>query len=368
MKLSAKLIALLLAVMIFTWFTTAAVGQNITLVEVNEFSTETELPKHCNHFCATEDGLFMIPDYASGNVKIYEMDRGYLKLVRSLGQKNEDQKLSEPMFCFYNKEKGNFGVLDMGHRRIYLYERDSRLDFRRVNALDCRSLGRGIRLMGNGEIMVSGYIENDDRKPYELYSVNIYNRSTKYFLPSHLKYGLENYKQFQAKYRNEPDFKVIGIAGWFDVQGDDIYYVWEGNMRILKLNFATHGQEEPQVQAFGKKTNQYITPKVSQKLIELREYQDYVSLQKEKNKMSYIRGIFASNDFLFLVFERTIKDNRTFRIQFYSLDGKFKKEAPVRKGELNHKMWFDKEGQILYSLVDQPGNPKYKIYKYKIDN
>ena len=67
--------------------------------------------------------------------------------------------------------------------------------------------------------------------------------------------------------------------------------------------------------------------------------------------MSYVRNIFASPGYVFVIYEGPDKQNKksNFRLQFYTPDGDYIIEVPVTD-KPGFKMWFDKDKSILYSL------------------
>lgn len=360
-KLSVKLMVGILS--IICWATTVFAATDVTIqhLATMKFSSEAQLPTQARDFAVTEDGVILIPDYVDGNVKLYEENGKVLKFIGKIGTKGmEKGQLSEPFFCFYDKAQGKFGVFDFGRRRIIVYDRESRTMFTPTKELYCLSLGRGIRISGSGDIVISGYTTDSGKNPHDLYSVRLADEEKSFLMPSYLKYGLNSFQEYKSEYRDKLDLRTIGTAGWFDVQGDTIYYIWEGDLRIIKLNIT--GKSEPVF--FGHKTVHYVKPHASGKMLEKKRNQDFKSLHDEKKKMSYIRGIFATNDHVFVTYQRSVSLKPHYRLQAYTVDGQFLKDVPI-PGKPDFKMWLDKERYILYSFTNKSGQD-FSISKFKI--
>ncbi len=79
--------------------------------------------------------------------------------------------------------------------------------------------------------------------------------------------------------------------------------------------------------------------------------------------MSFVRNIFTNPKYVLVIYEGPNPKN--FRLQFYTLEGTFKGEVPI-PGQPNWKMWYDKNGNFLYSLSNNSDKGVYFILKYKI--
>ena len=328
-----------------------------------QFSTKFESPINTLGFCVTEDELFIIPDYTAGNIKIYEKVGEFLGLVRIIGQKGYGHtEFAKPSFCFYNKIESKFGIMDFGTRKISIYDRIGRTAFGKIQEVHCWRGASDFQLLGN-KLLISGYALDQNGAPYDLYYIDLNNDKRNFLLPSYYKYGLKSFKEYKSKYK-ESEIPSIGIRGWLDVYGDDVYFAWEGDLRIIKLNIKTRD-----LIFFGKKTSHYVKPFASEKLIKGHRVGDINLTLGERAKMSYIRNIFAIPKYVLVIYEGPVKKDKetNFRLQLYSLNGDFLKDLPI-PGKPDHKMWFDKEKKILYSLsTGKPTEqPRYSILKYKI--
>jgi hypothetical protein len=341
-------------------------SSSVKLIERIGLSQEPEPILKTKAFCLTDDGIFIIPDYQAGNVKVYEKNGGTLEWVNTIGRKGYGPgEFSRPSFCFYNKTENKFAVMDTGTRKIFIYYRNGRIDFERIGEFFCRRLGDDIQLQGN-RLFISGYLPDPDGNPYDFYYIDLTNNQTTFLLPSYLKYGLNSSREYENQFRKERGIPAVGINGWFDIYRDDAYFVWEGNLKIIKLNIVSR---EINRNPFGTQPPHYIKPYASQELIDSRRKRNLKLHLSEKAKMSYVRSIFVNSSYVLVIYEGPNNQGNasSFRVQFYTLDGDFIKEAPL-PGQPDRRMWLDKDKHILYSLSGKSSNQgkRYYFIKYEV--
>lgn len=335
MKMRAtEILGILLTFLLFL-NTQSGFGFTIKLQKKIKLSQEKTLLQKAMAFCVTEDELFMITDSKSGDIKIYD---GNGQLVNILGRKGFGPgEFGEPSFCFYNKGERKFGVFDYRIRKIFIYNRTGRTEFKRVREVYCLALGYDIQLKGN-KLLISGYKPDPNKNPYDLYYVDLTNNQITFLLPSYYKYGLKSLHEYETQYRRKPDIKVIGANGWFDVQSDCLYFVWEGDLKIIKINIKSGKRS-----FFGKKSSHYTKPFASKRLLEAYRMRDINIMQNERSKMSFVTDIFASRKYTLLIYERPVKQDKklNFKLQIYTLDGNFLEELDIPDNP-GYKMCFDK--------------------------
>jgi len=357
-------LGLILFIIFILFNTTTVCGFDIKLIKKIPLAQETDFLENVWDFCVTGDYLFLVPDYKAGNVKIFA-ENG--KLVKVLGRKGfGPEELVKPAYCFYNKEKGKFGLFDFGTRKIFIYTRIGKTGFKRVKEIYCLAGTTGTQLKDN-KLLVSGYKSGLNRTCYDFYYVDLTNDQTTFLLPSYYKYGLTSWHQFKTQYINNPGIKAIGIAAWFDIGGDDVYFVWEGDLRIIKLNI-TSGK----IDFFGKKPSHYIKPFASKRLLEAYRTGDIKIIESERDKMSYIKNVFATSKYVLVVYQGPIKpgSQSNCRMQFYTFDGNYLADIPI-PGNPGSRLCFDKDKDILYSLsseVDEELIERYFVLEYKVAN
>jgi hypothetical protein len=353
---------LILVVIFILFYTKFLPGYNIKLIKKIPLAQENSLLENVWDFCVTGDHFFLVPDYKAGNVKIFAQNG---TLVKILGRKGFGPgELVKPAYCFYNKEKGKFGVFDFGTRKIFIYTRIGKTGFKRVKEIYCLAGATGIQLKDN-KLLVSGYKSGVNRTHYDFYYVDLTNDQTTFLLPSYYKYGLNSWHQFKTQYIIKPDIKAIGIGAWFDIDGDDAYFAWEGDLKIIKINISSG-----KIDSFGKKSSHYIKPFASKRLLEARGTGNFKIIESEWDKMSYIKDIFATSKYVLVVYKGPVKpgSQSNFMMQFYTLDGNWLAEIPI-PGNPGSRMCFDKDRDILYSLsseVDEELFEKYFVLTYKV--
>jgi len=371
MKLLTR-VFILLVVFIFTINMGLAFGENIDFFGKTSFNPDSKQPVGARDFCITDEGLIIITDQEAGDVKIYKKDKNGLLLTKTLGGNGDGKnEFLEPTYCFCEKDR--FGLIDFKKRRIFIYNiselKDSKdsLDFKLTHTIECPPLGNDFYLTGD-KLFISGYTSDETYNSYELYCIDIKENRTSFLLPSHEKYGFDSLYEYRDEYLTKPDIRMIGLDGWFSIHGDDIFYVWEGDLRVVKLNIR-FGPGKPIT--FGYKTKNYIKPHPSKNLRKFSFNSDPVGTREERRKMSYIRDIFANEGNVFLIFESPAKYGRGSNIwlQKYTFNGVFIDEVTIPE-DPGRMFYFDRGNNFLYSLKKKANNnnKKYELLKYKINN
>jgi hypothetical protein len=379
-----KVILLMLSTILF--YTSNTFGVNLKYLEKIDFASEVELLSTPYSFCVTDDELYMIPDPEAGNIKIYGRKGTSLELVKIIGKKGFGSgELVKPTYCFYSKEENKFGVFDYVKRYIYIYDRIGGLNFELVKAIYCRALGYDARLRVN-KLLISGYLDDQNGNPYDFYYVDIgesikgdsgksYKTLTNYeptfLLPSYVKYGLNSFSQYNTEYSKKPNIKAIGVKGWFDMHGDDVYFAWEGDRRIIKLNI--NSKKWTSLRKEISQESNYKKPSASAEYVKAWRLRDFKTVREEQlSKMSLVRNIFASSHYVLVIYQGPILPGReSFWCQFFTLAGDFIKEVPILNPP-GLEMWFefDKDKNILHSLSlgkdKEKDKKRYFILKHEI--
>jgi hypothetical protein len=330
-----------------------------------DLEVERKMPSNPGSLCVTEDEFFIIPDYGAGDIKIYEKNGTSLSLKKAIGRYGYGPgELAKPACSFYDKVEGQLAVMDFGRKKILIYHRlaGNRCDFKLVKEIHCRTGAWDIKLAGK-RLFISGYITDPDKNPYDFYFIDITNDHITYLMPSHYKYGLKSFREYKKEYRNKIDIKAIGVAGWFDIHGDNVYFSWEGNLKVRKLNFVTVKIDET---PFGNKKTNYVefTKSEFKELLNAYEKRDLNLTLKLRKKRSYVKNIFTTSNHVVVIYG----GGKGNWMQFYSFDGSFVKEVEIPGQIEGARMWMDKEKQILYTLSpgSKAGSNQYFILKYAI--
>ncbi|MFC2146386.1 hypothetical protein ACFLRT_03390 [Acidobacteriota bacterium] len=340
-------------------------GFKIEFVKGIEFEEGSESEIKFRSFCVAEDGLFLIPDYQAGTIKTFDQDEmvSKLKFAKKFGIKGfGSDEFNRPAYCFYDNYSSKFVVSDIGKgsKKVFIYDRIGGTDFKRIYKIpgaDCYDM----RLGGDGnQLIVSGYVTDKDKKSYELYSINLENPKQKDFLlPSYQKYHLANDEEYQIEYFEKRTLPAKGIRAFIDVYGDDVYFVWEAKFKIIKINLKTKDEI-----IFGQATKDYKEPSASAELVKAHRDRDYTRVWQERRNMSFVRDIFATSWYIFVVFDGPGQGN--FRMQVYTPEGEFLDEMKIPKSHPYREMWLDKQSYTLYSLSRTGNNDKPQILIYKV--
>ncbi|HLP44375.1 MAG TPA: hypothetical protein VK469_00405 [Candidatus Kapabacteria bacterium] len=362
MKSKVKRMALLLAAFFILFNTWPVFGVQVRLDQKIEFSAADGLtPLKTQGFCLTEDELFITPNQAKGRIEISEINGSRLELINVIGRKGFE--FLEPTFCCYNQKEGRLAVLDFGKRKILTYDRLGRNEFKRTSEIPCLRLATDIQLMGEKEaerLLIAGYMTDENGNPFDLYEISADGQITP-ILSSFEKYGLKSNEEYEIEYRQKPNIKAKGINSCFDVQGDDVYFAWEANYKIIKLNLKSR-----QVSYFGQKPRNYVEP-AADKLVEAFQKRNNEMMKTARESMSYIAKVFTTDVFVLVIFAGPFNQANGFNytLQLYDLNGKYLGETAV-PGQPEDRMHFDKGRKILYSLLRNSVNSGYIISKYMV--
>jgi hypothetical protein len=148
-----------------------------------------------------------------------------------------------------------------------------------------------------------------------------------------------------------------------DITDGYAYFVWKGNLRIIRIDVSTGNVVG---KPFGKKTGHYVEPKLTQKLLNAYYKRDGKLFKEEREKMSFVKSIFATSKNVFVIYGSPINSGPgiPFWLQKYSLDGQFINESKI-VDHPNTKFYFNRGGNILFTLSKLSDSEGYFIRKYK---
>jgi hypothetical protein len=335
---------------------------DVELVDVVKLSQQKDFIQLPTSFAVTEDHLYFILDKKAANIKIYKPSG---KLVKTFGRKGiGPNEFQEPRYIDYHQ--GRLAIMDLGTRKVYIYSRAGKNDLKKEKDFLCISLGDDLCINGD-RVMIAGYKTDQNDRPYSLYIRNYRNHKNEFLLPSEIKYGFGSVKEYQNEFRKNLKIVPIGIQSYFDWLGDDVYLVWQGNLRIIKINVRTKKRS-----FFGKHTQNYTQPKASQKMINAYKRRDTREWLKERNKLCYVSDIFAAPEYIMVKYLRPGKGQGPqalrARLQFYTPEGTFINEVELPRKEYN-LYYFKRDEEILYALsleTTEELQEIYSIYRYKI--
>ncbi len=368
---SRSLAVFFLLILIFGDNLISGADVKIKMVEELALPSGSMHPQEVWDFCVTEDQLVVIPDKIAGNIKIYE-NRGRgtsLDLIKTIGTKGYGKDgLIKPSICFYNKNEDKLGILDLGIRKIFLYNRVGRVDFKREEIeIPCRGGAYDIQLKDR-TLYIAGYkvdTSNKNEVSYSFYAIDLTTPAKpKFLLPSKDFYHFDDSASFGEQF-NHKNVESIGIMGSFDIQNNSAYVVWQGDLNILRVNIDSGALG----QSFGKQTINYTLPFASQKVVDAYYGSPDGRIPSEKEKMSVVKNVFVASRFLLVVYEGPIKmDGKNIWLQIYDGAGKFRGETSVLGRPGNNKYYFDKNSEFLYILSNskKEGKNEYVLFKYDL--
>jgi len=334
-----------------------AVQKNqLKLIKEVEFSDESALQALPWSFCIIEDDCYLVPDHREGLVKVFRQKGRTLKLINKFGPKgNSTYKFNKPAYCVYDKVTGKLWIIDTMIKKVFIFKKIE-MEFKSAGSmkLDCYDL----KPLPNREpLIISGYVTDKKGKPYDLYLLNAKAPGQKqYLLPSPQKYQLSDI-EYSIEYKGKRTIPIIGIRGFVDVRGNDAYFIWEGKLKITKIDLDTRKRV-----VFGQPTEYYVEPNVSADLQSAYLEKNYTKVIKERAKMSLIRNIFAATNSIYVAYEAPREGN--LRLQRYTPEGTFSSDIQI-PGNRNQLIRIDKYGCYLYSLIEARDN-HYKISVYQM--
>ena len=339
-------------------------GVDINLIEKITLSQEKDFIQVCVSFAVTADNVFYLSDVKGANIKIFN-DKGNLE--KTWGQKGPGpNEFFAPLACDFHQ--GNLAVMDVTKSRIFILERKGKFGLTLKKSLICMSPGLAMTLMDDGILIGSGKTDKSG-KNYDLFIQPLDGKEVKFLMPSGIKYGLAPFMDWRKIYQIRPDIDAIGSNGRCDREGENAYYVWEGNLRVITINMKTG-----LIGSFGEKTGNYVKPVISKRMIEAKQKLNTKAYHEEKSRMSTVESLFAGSRYVGLLYKSPVKkaanhnaSSSAFLLQFYTPEGKFLKETVV--SDKYSKMLMEQQGNNVYflgSFLDEDLNEIFEILKYKI--
>jgi len=345
---------------------TVAYGFQIGKPEKIEF--KDKIPVNPKSIVVMDNEWLIVTDGQEGDIKVYQKNKKLFEWQNTIGQKGYGvDEFSEPICSDFSQNK--LSIMDIGLRKIFIYDRIGATDFKRISEVPCIGSGNAIKMLGD-KVIVSGYIEDEknQNQPYEIYSIDWKTNQTDYILPFHIKYGFKNMQEYNAQYYGKPDMIAIGNNGWFDIHDSTLLYGWEGSLRIIKSDLNSAKKDCKVIDGTKPKIVKYFQPYASKEMLEARKKRNFVALRNEKKKMSYIRNIFTTSSNILIVIEGPGKQEGEtyFIVQSYTFSGQLVGEK-LLSDKPGNIMWFDKSKGYLYSLTSELTNDlNFYILRYKI--
>jgi len=339
-------------------------GIQLKLIGSVDISEKNTLIEGGAYFCVTKDETFFICDAKAADIKIFDASGNF---IRSWGRKGAGPK---EFFCPFliNNQGNNFAVLDILKKKVFTFTGKGKDDLDLKNEIPVLG-GAFCTALNKNRLLIAGYCIAPDGKEYELYTRDLTTNKIEYLLPVEQKYGFDSLKEFKKAYHNQGDIVTIGIMAYCDWYGDNVYYVWQGNLRIIKINIKT-GQKT----MFGQKSPYYIRPEPSNAMKQAYRERNTKILDKEKVKLCYVHGIFAGRDFVGLIYgtaKKKPEDTQKIKLQFYTPAGNFINEITLEgENTVTTNFYLKKDEDIIYFIAIKTDaktmDDVYSLLKYKI--
>ncbi len=348
------------------FFTNILIGLEIKKINEVNISQDKKILQMPFSFCVTEDQTFIVVDIKAANIKIYENNG---KLLKILGKKGlGPREFISPMICDFSKPY--FAVTDYQRKKIFIYKQNAKTGFDQIKSIYCLGYGSDIKIIKN-KILISAYKTDKKGAPYSLYMHNLMDNKTHFLITEAKKYGFSSLKEDKKYLRNLKTY-AIGTMGYCDYLLNDVYYVWEGNLKIFKIS-----SESGEITTFGKKTKNYIQLVSSKTMVNCYKKKNFKQLIREMQKISYINGLFANKDFVGLLYGNYYKNLSAWKIflQLYTPNGKFLKEITLPEvlvqtpSKPGRDFYYNKKKNLLYYMyhkLDKDLDDIYTVATYKI--
>ena len=338
---------------------------DIKLIEKVSLSQEKEIIQASVSFAIPEDDTFIILDVKAANIKIFNRKGELIKVWGNRGP--GPKEFFAPLSCDYRN--GNLAVMDVMKKRIFLFDTAGNTGLTFKQSFVCTGVGLGIALMENG-FLIAGSKSDLKGKPYDLYIQGFNKNEFTFLMPTGIRWERPAFEPVWKTYKKRPDLRALGSDGLCDWAGDYAYYVWKENLRIIKINLKT-----AEISYFGKQTGNYFKPAGTNRLLQLRIQQNSKLLYKEKSKMSIVRDIFATENYVGVLYNASKKNidnsgdlSSKFILQLYSPEGEFLNEVTV--SDKYAEIFMTQKGDYIYFLcmaTDDYFDNNYDILKYRIE-
>ena len=357
---------MVISILLLFWFAFSLQAIEIEhLRKIALFQDAETFIQKAGSFIVTEDEMVLVFDYKAGHMKIFDLNG---KLIKIFGGKGlGPNEFVRPYFSSYSKPYIVFA--DFGRKLVFIYKKTGRDTFEFVHKYFCLGMGTDFHLIEDGKLMIAGYKLDDDRNEYYLYQYDFKNDKYEFILPAETSYGFKSFKRFKKEFKET--LVYVGLNQVFDWSDDYIYFIWTGDLRVLKIDRKTK-----QIISFGKKTENYFPPILTPEIRKAYDQRNHNLLYTLREGMSYVKDIFVlkSNN-VCVVNVGPTKSNKGTNVvlQFYTGTGEFEKEFEVlnAKASNHYDLYFyiNKDRNLFYIMdieTSKDFDQFYYIHEYRI--
>jgi len=334
--------------------------RKITLSQDNEIIIEK-----ANSFIVTVDKKILVVDSKAANIKIFDMTGKRVKIFGKKGMGPDE--FVRPLRCAYLEPFVSF--MDYGRSMIFIYKRTGVDSFEFIHKFLNLNLGYDFCFLDDQNLLIAGDKFNENKILYSLYNYNFKKNTYDFILPSHVAYGYTSIKKFMKD--NNERISYIGAYQFFDLSADSIFFVWTGDIKVIKIDRKTR-----KLTYFGNKTENFIKPTSTPAIERAFRQKDHRLIYKLRREMSYVRSVFVSNNrYVGVVYVGPFKDDllKVFLL-LYTTGGEFLKEVELLNAKASHHyeiyFYFSKNDSHFYILDTETSkdfNQSYKIHEFSIE-
>ncbi len=305
-------------------------------------------------------------DSKASDFKIFDM-KGKLKFV--FGRKGHGpNEFSRPVIHDYSNSILVIGNLDTYRTKLYEYKKDNKCSF----IFKKEFLLRGIDAkLSEDKLLYCGIRKPDPKgKIYNLFSIDLKTNKKEYLIPFELQFGDKpiDFRRKRKQGFKRTDELIIGYNTYCDIYKKDAFFIWTGNLSVMKFNFKTK-----KIFRFGNNSKNYLRPYLSQELkrgYEERNIKKYLNASK---KMSWVTGIFVDPRFVGVIYVNYDISSSCWVafLDFFNRDGKFINEIRLKKLYCPYnflRFYYDKKNQVFHGAshtIDESFNDIYRVISYK---
>ncbi len=259
-------------------------------------------------------------------------------------------------------------IMDAGKRCIHIFETNLN-KFRKIGDILAWEATDFIKLYDKS-VLMGGYITSPKGKGYIVFGRDFSGHNTQYILPLEYKYGERSLSEYQ---KTRDKVSVVSCKGFADIYEDDLFYVSDVRVKVIKTNLRTK-----KIEIFGKEPKNFralvLDKETTNELLQTQTGRK--KMEDILNKFSFVSGIFVDKDYFGLIYlnrEKKVGDELYFvaYVQIYDHSGKVLYEGQLEDfytEENISPLVYQKGTGCLYLLgmTSSELGVKYVIYKYQI--
>ncbi len=322
-------------------------------------------------FIVTEDEFIVVCDSKTADFKIYNFKGDAIKIFGRKGYGPDE--FSSPWLHDYSNHK--MLISDSRTEKLFIYEAQNanywikKNEINAVSVVDAKLMAELDRIL----LCRFPFPDRSSGKFYIMQTKTISTNNDDFLLAFENQFGpnskpVDFNKMRKLSPSQMPDFMALPHWKYCDFHQNNLYFVWTGNLQIIKINL-----DNRKVDYFGRKTDNYIQPKVTSEFKqsylerETRRYRNFIQ------KMSWVSKVFADTIYVGVIysnFDENISRWKTF-VQLYEHNGRFIKECNLSDYTSTYErgeFFFDKGKRVLFCLSDdvRDGEVTFSIQAYAL--